>query len=117
MLHTVVLHSLPCIHACGANTLSPLGASAPPRVQARPDAGVTGLKALRGLSSFKGITSDSLVESPSASQERRSSGVTASTSYAGSEAGSGFTDDTAMGTGEHPVHSLLLELAGRQLAG
>ena len=95
--------------------LSPLSTSIP-CAQASPDAGVTGLKALRGLSSFKGITSDGLVESPSASQERRSSGVTASTSYAASEAESGFTDDTAMGTGDHPVISQLLVLAVRQLA-
>ena len=52
-----------------------------------------------GFTGFRGFTSDGLAESASDSQERRSSGLAASTSYAASETESGFTDDTAMGTG------------------
>ena len=58
-----------------------------------------GLRTLRGLASFKGITSDSLASTPSSSEDGRGSGLTASTSYAASEADSGLTDDTAMGSG------------------
>ena len=63
-------------------------------------AGGAGGRKLQGLASFRGIPFNGVDESPSVSQERRSSGVTASTSYAASEANpSVFTDDTAMGTG------------------
>ena len=57
--------------------------------------------------SFEGITSDLSLSSPeqSSSQDRRSSGLATSTSYAASEAeGSIVTDDTAMGTGQAPLH-------------
>ena len=65
---------------------------------------------LRGVASFVGIKSDGLVDGDSVSEERRSSGSTATTSYADSEAGSASTEDPAAGTGG-PQTGLLRGLA------